>query len=54
MPSRTRAAAEVAGVEVLADAVETPWGSLNSRLQAPDDLQLTLFEQVSDEPELEG
>jgi len=52
--SRTRAASALTGVEVMADPVETPWGSLNSRLQAPDDLQLTLFEQVSGEPELDG
>jgi hypothetical protein len=52
--SRTRAAASVAQVEVVSEPVETPWGSLNSRLQAPDELQLTLFEQVSGAPELEG
>jgi catechol 2,3-dioxygenase-like lactoylglutathione lyase family enzyme len=52
--SRTQAVSALAGVEVLAGPVETPWGSLNSRLQAPDDLQLTLFEQVSGEPELES
>jgi hypothetical protein len=30
---------------VLADPVETPWGSRNSRLEAPAGLQLTLFEE---------
>jgi hypothetical protein len=52
--ARTRAGSAVAGVEVVAEPVETPWGSLNSRLQGPDDVQLTLFEQVSDEPEITG
>jgi catechol 2,3-dioxygenase-like lactoylglutathione lyase family enzyme len=51
---RTRAVAALAGVEVVAEPVRTPWGSLNSRLQAPDELQLTLFEQVSGGPELDG
>jgi catechol 2,3-dioxygenase-like lactoylglutathione lyase family enzyme len=34
-----------AGATVLADPVETPWGSRNSRLEAPAGLQLTLFEE---------
>jgi catechol 2,3-dioxygenase-like lactoylglutathione lyase family enzyme len=42
----TQAAAS-AGAEVLAAPTRTPWGSLNARLAAPADLQLTLF---SDEP----
>jgi catechol 2,3-dioxygenase-like lactoylglutathione lyase family enzyme len=32
-----------AGATVLAGPVRTPWGSLNSRLEAPAGLQLTLF-----------
>jgi lactoylglutathione lyase len=37
-----------AGATVIAEPTRTPWGSLNSRLEAPAGLQLTLF---SDEPE---
>jgi predicted enzyme related to lactoylglutathione lyase len=40
---------EAAGATVLAEPVETPWRSLNSRLAAPAGLQLTLFEAL--EPE---
>ena len=40
-----------AGATVIADPTPTPWQSLNSRLQAPAGLQLTLF---SDLPEGEG
>jgi catechol 2,3-dioxygenase-like lactoylglutathione lyase family enzyme len=32
-----------AGATVLAEPVRTPWGSLNSRLEAPAGLQVTLF-----------
>ena len=32
------------GLEVIADPVDTPWGSVNSRLSGPAGLQLTLFE----------
>ncbi len=35
--------AQEAGAEVLAAPTITPWGSSNSRLQAPAGLQLTLF-----------
>ena len=35
-----------AGAELIAPPVETPWRSLNSRLSAPADLQLTLFEEL--------
>jgi predicted enzyme related to lactoylglutathione lyase len=35
-----------AGATVLAEPVRTPWNSLNSRLAAPDGLQLTLFEEL--------
>ena len=32
-----------AGATVVAEPVRTPWNSLNSRLEGPGDLQLTLF-----------
>ena len=35
---------DAAGAAVLAEPVETPWGSRNARLEAPAGLQLTLFE----------
>ena len=35
-----------AGAEVLAEPRRTPWNSLNSRLEAPGALQLTLFEEL--------
>jgi lactoylglutathione lyase len=41
-----------AGAELVAPPVETPWRSLNSRLEAPAGLQLTLFEAL--EPEVAG
>ncbi|MET9389371.1 VOC family protein [Streptomyces sp. NPDC006624] len=37
-----------AGAEVLAEPVRTPWNSLNSRLEAPGALQLTLFTELDD------
>ncbi|WP_116949329.1 VOC family protein [Jiangella endophytica] len=37
-----------AGAEVLAEPTRTPWDSLNSRLDAPGDLQLTLFTELGD------
>jgi predicted enzyme related to lactoylglutathione lyase len=42
----TRALAD-AGARVLAEPTTTPWGSLNSRLEAPAGLQLTLFQEPS-------
>lgn len=33
------------GSTVLAEPARTPWNSLNSRLTAPDGVQLTLFEE---------
>lgn len=36
---------EDAGATVLAEPRETPWGSLNSRLAGPAELQLTLFQE---------
>lgn len=35
--------AEASGATVIAPPTPTPWGSLNSRLDAPGGLQLTLF-----------
>jgi predicted enzyme related to lactoylglutathione lyase len=37
-----------AGAEVLAEPTRTPWNSLNSRLEAPGALQLTLFEELGE------
>jgi catechol 2,3-dioxygenase-like lactoylglutathione lyase family enzyme len=39
------AAAEAGGARVIAPPTRTPWESLNARLEAPDGLQLTLFEE---------
>lgn len=35
-----------AGAEVVAEPRRTPWNSLNSRLEAPANLQLTLFTEL--------
>ncbi len=40
------AAAAAGGARVIAEPVGTPWSSLNSRLEAPGGLQLTLFEEL--------
>ena len=42
-------ALDAAGARVIAEPVKTPWNSLNARLEAPADLQLTVFEEL--EPE---
>jgi lactoylglutathione lyase len=42
------AAAAAAGAEVIAEPTETPWRSLNARLEAPARLQLTLFEELGE------
>ncbi len=34
------------GAELIAPPTRTPWGSLNARLSAPADLQITLFEEA--------
>ncbi|MDH6547525.1 lactoylglutathione lyase [Streptomyces sp. SAI-117] len=39
-----------AGAEVVAEPTRTPWNSLNSRLEGPGSLQLTLFTELGDEP----
>jgi predicted enzyme related to lactoylglutathione lyase len=45
--SRAATAAGVeSGAELIAAPTETPWRSLNARLQAPGGLQLTLFEEL--------
>lgn len=40
--------AQAAGARVIAEPVRTPWNSLNSRLDGPADLQLTLFTELGD------
>jgi hypothetical protein len=35
-----------AGAELVAPATRTPWDSLNSRLQGPAGLQLTVFQEL--------
>ena len=37
-----------AGAELIAAPTETPWRSLNSRLEAPAGLQITLFEELAE------
>lgn len=45
--ARTATAAAVdGGAQLVAEPRETPWRSLNSRLNAPGGLQLTLFEEL--------
>lgn len=48
--SAATAALAAAGADVIAAPRETPWGSLNSRLRAPDGLQVTLFEERDPAP----
>lgn len=36
------------GAELIAPPTVTPWRSLNSRLSAPADLQITVFEELRD------
>jgi lactoylglutathione lyase len=36
-----------AGAEMIAEPTVTPWNSLNARLEAPGDLQLTIFQELS-------
>jgi lactoylglutathione lyase len=44
-PAVTTRLAE-AGATVIAEPVETPWRSMNARLQAPAGIQLTLFTEL--------
>jgi predicted enzyme related to lactoylglutathione lyase len=37
------------GARVIAEPTQTPWRSLNSRLDGPGDLQLTLFSDLPEE-----
>jgi len=39
-------AATAADARLVAGPVETPWRSLNARLDAPGDLHITLFEEL--------
>ncbi len=39
-----------AGGKLIAEPRETPWRSLNSRLDAPAGLQITLFQELGPEP----
>ena len=39
--------ARAGGAELIAPPTETPWRSLNSRLEAPAGLQITLFQELS-------
>lgn len=43
--------AEAAGATVVAEPVLTPWRSLNSRLEAPAGLTVTLFEETEESHE---
>jgi lactoylglutathione lyase len=45
--SATVAAVE-GGAELVAEPTETPWRSLNARLEGPAGLQLTLFEELDE------
>lgn len=47
----TTDAAVEAGAELVAAPVLTPWLSLNSRLDAPGELQITLFQETTSEEE---
>ncbi|HJU97492.1 MAG TPA: VOC family protein [Jiangellaceae bacterium] len=38
------------GAELIAAPTETPWQSLNARLSAPADLQITVFEELGGRP----
>jgi lactoylglutathione lyase len=42
----TTAELERAGARVLAPPTVTPWNSLNARLEAPANLQLTIFQEL--------
>jgi lactoylglutathione lyase len=44
------AAAVEGGATLIAEPTETPWQSLNSRLEGPGGLQLTLFEELAKPP----
>jgi predicted enzyme related to lactoylglutathione lyase len=39
-----------AGAELIAAPTRTPWQSLNARLAAPENLQITLFQELDGKP----
>jgi catechol 2,3-dioxygenase-like lactoylglutathione lyase family enzyme len=39
-----------AGAELVASPTRTPWASLNARLEGPDGLQLTAFQELASSP----
>jgi uncharacterized glyoxalase superfamily protein PhnB len=41
-----------AGAELVARPTVTPWNSLNARLQGPAGLQLTVFQELADDPDV--
>ena len=47
-PVAATAKLAAAGAEVVAEPIRTPWNSLNSRLEAPGALQLTLFTKLAE------
>jgi lactoylglutathione lyase len=51
VPDAAEATARLAGAgaSVVAEPTRTPWNSLNSRLEAPAGLQLTLFEELGEQ-----
>ncbi len=51
--ARTLALME-AGATLVASPVLTPWRSLNTRLESPDHIQLTLFQELDDEESWNG
>lgn len=65
-PARIRVAFEVddaeettarlvaGGAELVASPVRTPWNSRNARLEAPDGMQLTAFQELGDGEEWAG
>jgi catechol 2,3-dioxygenase-like lactoylglutathione lyase family enzyme len=46
--SASTEALAAAGATVVAEPTRTPWNSLNSRLEGPADLQLTLFTELDE------
>jgi hypothetical protein len=46
----TTEAAVEGGAELVAEPTETLWQSLNSRLEGPGGVQLTLFEELAEPP----
>jgi lactoylglutathione lyase len=50
-PRAVTAALVAAGATLIAEPTVTPWNSLNSRLEAPAGLQLTLFAELGDRSE---